>query len=74
MRGGTERAAALEREVFERLRLSALEAAAEITGAAEAVAELDALASLAEVARRDGWTRPLVDASRQLSIRAAGTR
>jgi len=70
VRGGTERAAALERELFERVRRSALEAAAEIAQAAEAVAELDALASLAEVARRDGWTRPRVDASRCLEIRA----
>jgi DNA mismatch repair protein MutS len=70
VRGGTERAAALEREIFERLRLAALESAAEITRAAEAVAELDALASLAEVARRDGWTRPQVDAGLRLEIRA----
>jgi DNA mismatch repair protein MutS len=70
VRGGTERAAALEREIFERLRLAALEAAAEITRAAEAVAEVDALASLAEVARRDGWTRPHVDAGLRLEIRA----
>jgi DNA mismatch repair protein MutS len=70
VRGGTERAAALEREIFDRLRLAALDAAAEITRAAEAVAELDALASLAEVARRDGWTRPEVDAGLRLEIRA----
>ncbi len=70
VRGGTERAAALEREIFERLRLASLEAAAEIARAAEAVAELDALASLAEVARRDGWTRPEVDAGLRLEIRA----
>ena len=70
VRGGTERAAALEREIFERLRLAALEAAAEIARAAEAVAEVDALASLAEVARRDGWTRPHVDAGLRLEIRA----
>jgi DNA mismatch repair protein MutS len=70
VRGGTERAAALERELFERLRLAALESAAEIARAAEAVAELDALASLAEVARRDGWTRPEVDAGLRLEIRA----
>src|SRR5262249_26359750 len=70
VRGGTERAAALEREIFERLRLASLEAAAEISRAAEAVADLDALASLAEVARRDGWTRPEVDAGLRLEIRA----
>ncbi len=70
VRGGTERAAGLEREIFEQLRLASLEAAAEIAQAAEAVAELDALASLAEVARRDGWTRPHVDAGVRLEIRA----
>jgi DNA mismatch repair protein MutS len=70
VRGGTERAAALEREIFERLRLAALEGAAEIARAAEAVAELDALASLAEVARRDGWVRPEVDSGLRLEIRA----
>ena len=58
MLGANERAAALEREIFERLRQAALAGGAEIARAAEAVAELDALASLAEVARRDGWTRP----------------
>ena len=44
--------------------------AAPIRAAADAVAELDALASLAEVARRDGWVRPDVDASERLEIRA----
>jgi DNA mismatch repair protein MutS len=34
------------------------------------VAGLDATASLAEVARRDGWVRPEVDASEVLTIRA----
>jgi DNA mismatch repair protein MutS len=71
VRGGTERAAALERELFEKVRLSALEAAAEIAEAADAVAELDALASLAEVARRDGWTRPRVDDGRELELLGA---
>ncbi len=40
-----------------------------IRAAAEAVAELDALAALAEVARRDGWTRPEVAADERLEIR-----
>src|SRR5690606_30124558 len=40
-----------------------------ISAAADAVAELDALQSLAEVARRDGWVRPTVDASERLEIR-----
>jgi DNA mismatch repair protein MutS len=68
--GGNERAAALEREIFERVRLSVLEHAAAIREAAEAVAVLDATAALAEVARRDGWTRPVVDEGERLVIRA----
>jgi DNA mismatch repair protein MutS len=68
--GANERAAALEREIFGSLRQAALERAAEIRAAAEAVAELDATAALAEVARLDGWVRPEVDDSELLAIRA----
>jgi len=68
--GANERAAALEREVFESVRQSALEQALGIRAAAEAVASLDALQCLAEVARRDGWVRPVVEESDLLEIRA----
>ena len=68
--GANERAAALEREVFEGVRQSVLEQAPGIRAAAEAVASLDALQCLAEVARRDGWVRPLVEESDLLEIRA----
>jgi len=68
--GAHERAAALEREIFEELRQEAVRAAAGVRAAADAVATLDALASLAEVARREGWVRPQVDASRVLAVRA----
>jgi DNA mismatch repair protein MutS len=68
--GARERAAALERALFESLRQAALEQAAAICAAADAVADLDAFQSLAEVARQDGWVRPDVDASDRLSIRA----
>jgi DNA mismatch repair protein MutS len=68
--GARERAAALERELFEKLRSSLLEHASAIGEAAEAVAQLDATAALAEVARRDGWVRPQVDDSTGLVIRA----
>jgi len=68
--GAHERAAALERELFEALRQQVLAAAREIRAAAESVATLDAIACLAEVARRDGWTRPVVDAGERLEIRA----
>jgi len=68
--GAHERAAALERQLFEEVRQQLLEQAGRIQEAADAAATLDALASLAEVARRDGWVRPIVDASRRLDIRA----
>jgi DNA mismatch repair protein MutS len=68
--GAKDRAAALEREVFESVRRSVLEHAARIQAAADAVADLDAFAALAEVARRDGWSRPVVDLGDGLEIRA----
>ncbi len=68
--GARDRAAALERDLFERVRGALLEHAPGIGVAAEAVARLDATAALAEVARRDGWVRPAVDASLALEIRA----
>ncbi len=66
--GSNDRAAALEREVFEDLRRSVSERGAPIRRAAEAVAMLDALGSLAEVARTGGWIRPSVDAEGSLVI------
>jgi len=68
--GANERGAALEREVFESVRQSTLEQALGIRAAAEAVASLDGLQCLAEVARRDGWVRPVVEESDLLEIRA----
>lgn len=70
VRGARERAAALERELFEDVRQHALGYTAAIRAAAEVVAELDALASLAEVAREGAWVRPRVDAGERLEIRA----
>jgi len=68
--GGTERAASLEREILEQVRVCTLQYTEEIRAAAEAVANLDALASLAEVARRGGWVRPEVHEGEALEIRA----
>jgi len=68
--GANERAAALERELLEQVRQAALAEAARIRAAADAVAQLDALQSLAEIARRDGWTRPELADDAQLEIRA----
>ena len=67
--GANERAASLEREILEDLRQAALAEAAAIRQAAARVAELDALQALAEVARRDGWVRPEVEADLHLEIR-----
>jgi DNA mismatch repair protein MutS len=67
--GARERAAALERELCDALRRFALERAAAIADAADAVADLDAVASLAEVAREAAWVRPRVDATGALEIR-----
>ncbi|MFO0687568.1 MAG: DNA mismatch repair protein MutS [Myxococcota bacterium] len=68
--GATERAAKLERELFEALRLRVCEESPAIRAAADRVATLDALASLAEVARRKRWVRPTVDESEGLEIKA----
>ncbi len=68
--GAHDRAAGLEREIFEGVRQAVVELAPALSLAADAAAELDALASLAEVARRDGWVRPIVDTSDVLEIRA----
>jgi DNA mismatch repair protein MutS len=65
----SERAAALERETLDGLRQEVLAHAEPLRAAADAVGELDALQSLAEVARRDGWVPPHLDDSETLSIR-----
>jgi DNA mismatch repair protein MutS len=66
--GAQERAAALEREIFEGLRAEVVERTAAVRAAAAAVAGVDALASLAEVARREGWVRPEVHGGEELVI------
>ncbi len=70
VRGGTEQAAALERKIFEELRQAVLEQAAQIRASADAVATLDVIAVLAEIARRDGWVRPRVEEGTALEIRS----
>ena len=67
--GASERAAALEREIFESLRQAVVTHAEAIRRAADAVATLDALGSLAEVARREGWVKPEVNDGEALVIR-----
>ncbi|HEB91592.1 MAG TPA: DNA mismatch repair protein MutS, partial [Deltaproteobacteria bacterium] len=68
--GANEKAARLEREIFESLRQAVCREAGTIREAASRVATLDALASLAEVARRNRWVRPEVDESESLEIKA----
>ena len=67
--GASERAAALEREIFESLRQAVVAHAEAIRRAADGVATLDALGSLAEVARREGWVKPEVNDGEALVIR-----
>jgi DNA mismatch repair protein MutS len=67
--GANERAAKLEREIFESLRQAVSQASDPIREAADRVATLDALASLAEVARSRRWVRPEVDNSECLEIK-----
>ncbi|MCX6348856.1 MAG: DNA mismatch repair protein MutS [Candidatus Aureabacteria bacterium] len=67
--GAEEKAAALEYELFEDLRRRVGAEASRIQGTAAAVAVLDALASLAETAVRNGYVRPRVDDSREIEIR-----
>jgi len=66
--GANDRAAALEREIFDEVRSEVLGHGAAILAAADAAGTLDALASLAEVARTGGWTRPEVDAGDAIEI------
>jgi DNA mismatch repair protein MutS len=68
--GANERAAQLERELFESVRQEVIERVAEIRSAADRIASIDALASLAEVARQRRWVRPRVEAGEKLEIRA----
>ncbi len=67
--GANERAAALEREIFESLRQAVVGVAERVRAAADRVAELDALQSLATCARREGWSRPEVDAGFVIDVK-----
>jgi len=66
--GADERARALEMEIFQRLRALVLDALPRIQRTAAALGALDALASLAEVARLHDYCRPVVDDSGALEI------
>ncbi|MEN0064486.1 MAG: DNA mismatch repair protein MutS [Myxococcota bacterium] len=68
--GADERRRALEYERFVELRQRVSAESARLLTLARALAGLDALASLAEVAAMRRWVQPTVDASQQLDIRA----
>ena len=67
--GAEERMAELEYEIFVSLRDEVVRRAEEVLQVARAVAELDALQSLAEVAARYDYTRPIIDESDEIVIR-----
>jgi len=58
--GGEERAKALEAEIFGRLRAAVLDEMEPLRETARAVAEIDALAGLAETARTFRYVRPVL--------------
>jgi DNA mismatch repair protein MutS len=66
--GADERRRRLEYELFEDVRRRVAAAAPELLATARALALLDALAALAEVAHLRGHTRPVVDTSDRLEI------
>jgi DNA mismatch repair protein MutS len=65
----TERIEAVERRIFEEVRREAGRAIAQLQAIAGRVAQLDVLASLADVAAREGYVRPVVDDEAVLEIR-----
>ena len=64
----TERIDAREREIFEALRTRVGSAIGRLQAIAARIAQLDVLASLAEVAAREGYVRPVVDDGEALEI------
>jgi DNA mismatch repair protein MutS len=69
--GADERRRELELELFRALRERVAAASARLHTLARGLAELDALAALADVAVRSGWVRPVVDDSFDLDLVAA---
>jgi DNA mismatch repair protein MutS len=65
----TERALSLEQEVFTELAAAIQEQEQGLGRVSTALAELDATAGLAELARTEGYSRPLVDDSLAFEIR-----
>ena len=59
--GAEERANALEFEIFQQIRAAAVEKSVSIQESASAIAALDVLAGLAELARHQGYCRPVIN-------------
>ncbi|WP_413084579.1 DNA mismatch repair protein MutS [Thermaerobacter composti] len=68
--GAEERLAALEHRLFLELRQAVAAAIPRLQAVADALAELDVLASLAEAAARYDYVRPQIAADRRLRIKA----
>jgi DNA mismatch repair protein MutS len=69
--GARERALARERQLYDELLTQLIEALPALQASAEAVASLDALASLAQPAATLGWTEPQLLAEPRLLIEGA---
>ncbi|MEN6371172.1 MAG: DNA mismatch repair protein MutS [Armatimonadota bacterium] len=67
--GADEKAVDLEYRLFTEVREKVADEARSVGRVAHAVAELDVLASLAEVAALNGYTRPVVDDNEEITIR-----
>ena len=67
--GAKDRIVALEYEIFSKLRSFMADNAGRVQATSQVVAEVDALASLAEVAESNNYVRPEVDLSGEIVIR-----
>jgi len=67
--GADEKAAELEYEIFCEVRSKVADEAVRVGKVARAVAELDVLASLAEVASAKGYAKPVVDDGEQIRVK-----
>ncbi|MBK9083587.1 MAG: DNA mismatch repair protein MutS [Rhizobiales bacterium] len=66
-----DRATAMELDIFARLADEALAQSDQVKAAAQALAEIDVAAALADLAATQNWTRPRVDASLDFAIEGA---
>jgi len=64
------RALEMEKHIFEDLRAAVMAEAAQLSGVARALAEIDLATALAVLASEEDWTRPKLDGSRAFEIEA----